>query len=139
MRCCALCGVTDNIEGCHVKPKINFDSIDISNGTDRHMNIIDLCRKHHNMFDAGNISIADMGKEKQLVFVRWMHCCNGYCISVPVIPLRVNYGKWGGNRDKIKPEYIRIKNNLSSVSELIQFTSKIPPLNEYTDCVKMLD
>jgi len=138
---CALCGTDDNIEGCHVKSKRLFSYEDIDDGYDRYMNLIYLCHKHHLLFDnKKKLSIADLGPNKPIVFVRWEHCSDGFCISEPKVPIRVlELLEWGGTGDRIKPEYIRKKNKNSEVSELISFTKTIPPKYEYTVCTRVED
>ena len=142
---CILCGSDEGINDCHIKAKATFSDGDKISGEDRYMNIITLCEKHHtrgdwNLDTKKNLVIADLGADKDLVFVRWKHCKKGYCISQPKEPIRVlSYIKWGGPGDTIKPEYIKMKNKEAMVSQLIDFTSKIPPKYKYKNCEKESD
>ena len=67
IRICALCGdpVEHNIDGCHVKSKSEFSADQIADKEDRHMNIINLYKKHHNLFD-GNIAMTESVFASQL-------------------------------------------------------------------------
>ena len=127
IRICALCGdpVEHNIDGCHVKSKSEFSADQIADKEDRHMNIINLCKKHHNLFDKQKkLGIKDFGEQEQLHFVRWKHCHDGICIRLPIeqgLLRNLDLIQWGGSGDKIDPDYIVWKNGKLNCSKVKQF------------------
>lgn len=138
MKFCNLCGeeVEEFIDGCHVKDRTSFSEVEQADNEDRHMNIIHLCRVHHDMFDRTKaLGIADLGYDKQLVYVRWNCCNDGICIKEPVQPLRdLSLIQWGGTGNKIKPEYIKWKNNNLECTHVKDFCAIVPPRHESEKC-----
>ena len=124
---CALCGdeVEQNIDGCHVKSKPEFTKDQIDDKEDRHMNIINLCKKHHNLFDKKKkLGIKDFDPNKQPHFVRWDHCTKGICIQLPVeqeLLRNLDLIAWGGSGNKIDPDYIVWKNSELSCPKVKEF------------------
>ena len=146
MRTCILCGceIEEHLDRCHVKDKAEFSEDELEDKFDRHMNLIDLCRKHHDLFDErggnGALGIADFGSDKLLYFIRWNHCVEGFCRAEPLIPLRrMDLIEWGGDGNTINPAYLKWKNKNTNCPDVKDFCSKIPPNFDFKECKNMQD
>jgi hypothetical protein len=141
LRTCILCGceIEAHLDRCHVKDKAEFSEDEVANKFDRHMNLIDLCRKHHDLFDerrgGGALGIADFGSSEQLTFIRWKHCGDGFCSAEPIEPLRrMDLIEWGGDGNTINPYYLTWKNENTNCPDVKDFCSKIPPGFDFKEC-----
>ena len=84
---CSVCGVYVNCHRCHVKDKKYFSDDEQDNDIDTEGNIILMCEHHHlvNFDGKKDLGIYRRG-EFDFVYVRWNHCCEGFCFVEPVGP-----------------------------------------------------
>lgn len=110
---CAVCGqYYVELDGAHVRDKSDFSEEELLDNLDRFLNIIPMC-KHHHQTDFDHKRIIGLYKgDKNLVFTRYNHCTAGVCISESFIEL-VNpfLESIGIDGSLIKPEYMEWKNS----------------------------
>ena len=134
---CCVCGIgpeEKQIDRAHVRQRTEF-----SHGENhKHMNIIPMCSdRHHKLFDVrGTIGITDIDPSKEIHFVRFNHCFDGYCVTKSKSQIRNLFISMNTNKDgmRIKWEYIDWKNEQMKNQQLLEFTKSHPPIKKYRIC-----
>ena len=109
---CAVCGQYHlELDGAHVRDKSDFSEEEILDGIDRLLNIIPMCKHHHQTDFDHKRKIGLYKGEKNIIFTRYNHCTNGICLTESHVELvNLFLESIGDDGSHIEQEYIQWKN-----------------------------